>query len=72
MWALGGKVRRGKVYGQWQGLSRDRLHEGRDLSVTTDYRAVLSPVLERHLSLDRAKLKQVFPGYTPDRRIEIV
>jgi uncharacterized protein (DUF1501 family) len=72
MWALGGKVRGGKVYGQWQGLSPDRLHEGRDLPVTTDYRAVLSPVLERHLNLDRAKLKQVFPGYTPDRRIEVV
>src|SRR5256712_4513669 len=37
MLVLGGGVRGGKVYGRWPGLARERLYEGRDLAVTTDF-----------------------------------
>src|SRR6185437_4145992 len=37
MWVAGGKVRGGKIYGDWPGLATVQLHEGRDLAVTTDY-----------------------------------
>src|ERR1700728_1356558 len=40
MFVLGGAVRGGKVYGDWPGLARERLYEGRDLDVTTDFRTV--------------------------------
>jgi len=72
MWTLGGNLRGGKVYGDWRGLSSSALYQGRDVPVTTDYRDVVIRVLERHLQLSDSKLQQVFPSYSPGRRIEIV
>ena len=40
-----------RVYGEWPGLGTAQLCEGRDLAVTTDYRAVLAAVIGRHLGL---------------------
>ncbi len=54
---------RGGVHGPWPGLSRERLHEGRDLAVATDYRDVLYEVLRAHLG--RAPGAAVFPGHEP-------
>lgn len=62
MWLLGGAVNGGKVHGDWKGLGSDALHEGRDLAVTTDFRAVLAQVAERHLQLTDRQLQQVFPA----------
>ncbi|MBV8514732.1 MAG: DUF1501 domain-containing protein, partial [Acidobacteria bacterium] len=42
MMVMGGPVQGGKIYGKWPGLEKEQLFEGRDLAVTTDYRAVLS------------------------------
>jgi uncharacterized protein (DUF1501 family) len=61
MLVMGGPVRGGKVYGQWPGLERDRLWEGRDLAVTTDFRHVLAEVLAGHLGA--RDLRYVFPGF---------
>ena len=65
MWVMGGAVRGGKVYGKWPGLSAEALYQGRDLAVTTDFRDVISIVLERHMKLDNRKLTTVFPGFRP-------
>jgi len=65
MWVLGGKVRGGRVYGEWPGLAPASLYEGRDLAVTTDYRSALAAVLARHLRLSDRALTQIFPGFTP-------
>jgi uncharacterized protein (DUF1501 family) len=62
MWLLGGKVKGGKVYGEWEGVGDGALNEGRDLPVTTDFRSVLAQVAERHLLLDDKQLVQVFPA----------
>ncbi|MBV9863261.1 MAG: DUF1501 domain-containing protein [Alphaproteobacteria bacterium] len=62
IWLLGGAVKGGRVYGDWPGLAAAQLYEGRDLAVTTDYRAVLAAVLERHLRLGDRQLATVFPG----------
>lgn len=61
MWLLGGNIAGGKVYGDWRGLARDQLYEGRDLAVSTDFRSVLMQVCEQHLALDDRQLQQVFP-----------
>ena len=53
----------GKVYGKWPGLEKEQLYEGRDLAVTTDFRAVLSELLTGHLGTQN--LTQVFPGFQP-------
>jgi uncharacterized protein (DUF1501 family) len=61
MFVLGGDIRGGKVYGRWPGLEKEQLYEGRDLAVTTDFRAVLSELLAGHLGT--RDLAQVFPGF---------
>jgi uncharacterized protein (DUF1501 family) len=62
MFVIGNSVKGGKVYGDWAGLSNDKLNEGRDLAVTTDFRDVLGEVGSKHLgSPDLAKM---FPGYS--------
>ena len=61
MFAMGGRVRGGKVYGRWPGLAQEVLYEGRDLDLTTDYRAVCSEVVSRHLG--QRDLSKVFPGF---------
>ena len=61
MWLLGGPVAGGKVHGDWQGLDEAHLYEGRDVPVTTDFRSVLAPIVERHLQLSDKQLNLVFP-----------
>ena len=62
MMIIGGAVRGGKVYGRWPGLEREQRYEGRDLSVTTDFRSVFAEVVHGHLGL--ADTRPVFPGFT--------
>jgi uncharacterized protein (DUF1501 family) len=62
MFVLGGGVRGGKVYGEWPGLAREQLYEGRDLALTTDFRDVLSEIVGAHLG--NSSVSDVFPGYT--------
>ena len=61
MFVVGGPVKGGKVYGQWPGLDQSQLYEGRDLSLTTDFRRVLGEAVARHLGNER--VDQVFPGF---------
>lgn len=61
MFALGGSVRGGRVFGRWPGLAPDLLYEGRDLDLTTDFRSVCGEVLARHLGQN--DLEKIFPGY---------
>jgi uncharacterized protein (DUF1501 family) len=63
MMVLGGPVQGGKVYGQWPGLEKEQLFEGRDLAVTTDFRAVLGELIRGHLG--QRDLVPVFPGFQP-------
>jgi uncharacterized protein (DUF1501 family) len=63
MFVLGGDVKGGKVYGQWPGMEREQLYEGRDLAVTTDFRDVLGELVGRHTG--NPALQGVFPGYQP-------
>jgi uncharacterized protein (DUF1501 family) len=63
MWLLGA-VRGGKVYGNWPGLATEDLHEGRDLAVTTDFRAVLGTLLSGHMGVKKEELALVFPGFS--------
>jgi uncharacterized protein (DUF1501 family) len=65
MFVIGGGVRGGKVHGRWPGLAPEVLYEGRDLALTTDFRAVFSEVLDKHLGA--TALDRVFPGYEGKR-----
>jgi uncharacterized protein (DUF1501 family) len=61
LFVIGGDVKGGKVHGKWPGLANEQLYEGRDLALTTDFRAVFSEVTARHLGA--TKLERVFPGF---------
>jgi len=61
MFVLGGKVKGGRIFGKWPGLEPELLYEGRDLALTTDFRAVCGEILLRHMG--QKDLSKVFPGY---------
>jgi uncharacterized protein (DUF1501 family) len=61
MMVLGGNVRGGKVYGRWPGLAPEQRYDGRDLAVTTDFRAVFAEVVRAHMGLQNTQ--PVFPGF---------
>jgi len=60
MFVLGGQVKGGKVYGKWPGVENEQLNEGRDLTVTTDFRNVLGEAAYK--TLGAKNLEVVFPG----------
>ena len=62
MFVMGGAVRGGRVYGEWPGLEREQLYEGRDLNVTTDFRAVLSELVLKQMG--NREIASVFPGFS--------
>ncbi len=61
MFALGGTVDGGRIYGDWPGLDAADLYQGRDLPVTTDYRTFLSEVIAGHLG--NANISEIFPDF---------
>ncbi len=61
MFVIGGGVHGARVHGRWPGLEPEQLYEGRDLALTTDFRAVFAEILVKHLGADR--LDSIFPGY---------
>ena len=63
MFVMGGGVKGGKIYGQWPGLQKEQLYEGRDLALTTDFRDVLGELVSHHIG--NPALHNVFPGYNP-------
>jgi uncharacterized protein (DUF1501 family) len=64
MFVIGGGVKGRAVYGQWPGLKAEQRFEGRDLAVTTDFRAVFSEIVVKHLGTNIATAARVFPGYS--------
>jgi uncharacterized protein (DUF1501 family) len=62
MLILGNTVKGGKVYGDFRGLKSDKLYEGRDLDVTTDFRDVFAEAAAKHMGVK--DLSKVFPNYS--------
>ncbi len=65
-WLLGGNVQGGKVYARWPGLDHEQLWQGRDLAVTTDFRAIIGEVVGRHFGLGDAAVRSFISGYEAD------
>jgi uncharacterized protein (DUF1501 family) len=70
MFVLGGSVKGGKVYGRWPGLAREQLYEGRDLALTTDFRAVFLEVVQSHLGA--AEASRIFPQFELKDRLGVL
>ena len=65
LFVLGNRVQGGRVHGDLPGVDVAQLHEGRDLPVTTDFRAVFCELAGKHLGI--AKDETLFPGWTGKR-----
>jgi uncharacterized protein (DUF1501 family) len=66
MFVIGGALAKPRtVLGRWPGLAPELLYEGRDLALTTDFRAVFGEVVSRHMGAPT--LDAVFPGYRGGR-----
>jgi len=61
MLVMGGPIAGGRVLGDWPGLEREQLYEGRDLALTTDFRDVFGEIVAGHLGT--TELGAVFPAY---------
>ena len=72
MWIMGGKVRGGKIYGEWPGLAKNQLYQGRDLAITTDFRDVVASVLIKHMNLNDEQLDRVLPDHLPKQKLDLI
>lgn len=70
VWLIGNRVAGGRWHGEWTGLARGNLNEGRDLPAHHDYRAVLAQVLRASLVLGDSQLADLLPGARWDRRLD--
>jgi uncharacterized protein (DUF1501 family) len=66
LFAVGGQVNGGKVYGEWPGLDDKMLYQGRDLQATTDFRVIMDEALKNCMGFTPDK--KFFPGYQAPRR----
>ncbi len=67
MLVLGGGIKGGRCFGSWPGLSNEQLDQHADLAITTDYRQVISEVLQARMRLH--DLSAIFPGFTPEKSL---
>jgi len=71
MFIIGGQnIKGGRVYGRWPGLAREQRYEGRDLAVTTDFRAVFAEVVRTHLGV--TDTRSIFPGFNDNARLGFI
>jgi uncharacterized protein (DUF1501 family) len=71
MFVLGGAVRGGRLYARWPGLAPEQRFEGRDVAVTTDFRALFHEIATHHLALPATV--SLFPGWTaPATRLGVL
>ena len=69
LWLMGDGVAGGRWHGNWSGLAQGNLHEGRDLPVHHDFRAVLAQVLRQSQGLTAPELDRLFPGFAWDPQL---
>ena len=70
LWLMGNRVQGGRWHGEWSGLAQGNLHEGRDLPVHHDFRAVFAQVLRASQGLSAAETDRLFPGFSWDARLD--
>ena len=70
LWLMGNRVQGGRIHGHWSGLAPANLHEGRDLPVHHDFRAVLAQVLRATQGLSANQTDHLFPGFTWDPNLD--
>jgi uncharacterized protein (DUF1501 family) len=69
LWLMGTRIAGGRWHGDWAGLAAASLHEGRDLPVRQDFRAVFAQVLGAGFGLRDENLQDLFPGARLDPKL---
>jgi len=70
LWLIGNRIAGARWHGQWSGLAKANLNEGRDLPVHHDFRSVFAQVLRANFGLAERQLQDLFPGATFDARLD--
>ena len=70
LWLMGNRINGGRWHGRWSGLAKGDLHEGRDLPVHHDFRAVFAQVLRNTQGLTHAEVDRLFPGFSWDGALD--
>lgn len=70
LWLMGNQVNGGRWHGAWDGLASGNLHEGRDLPVRHDFRAVFAQALRVNQGLSVGELDKLFPGFAWDKSLD--
>ena len=70
MMVLGHGIKGGRCLGTWPGLENDQLDQHADVAITTDYRQVLSEILQSRMR--GADVAKVFPGFKPGNALGLV
>ena len=70
LWLMGNRVQGGRTHGHWDGLAQNSLHEGRDLPVHHDFRAVFAQVLRTTQGRTAAQIDRLFPGFAWDASLD--
>ena len=70
LWLMGTRVNGGRWHGNWTGLAAANLHEGRDLPVHHDFRAVLAQVVRGSQGVQAKALDRLFPGFAWDAALD--
>lgn len=70
LWLMGNQVNGGRWHGAWDGLASGNLHEGRDLPVRHDFRAVFALALRANQGLSAGAVDTLFPGFTWDKSLD--
>ena len=70
MFVLGHSIKGGRCLGKWPGLANEQLDEHADVAITTDYRQVISEVLQS--TMRGADAAKIFPGFKAGEGIGVV
>ena len=70
LFVIGGHVQGHKVHGRWPGLAPEQLSDGRDLALTTDFRAVFAEVVRKHFGATGTDA--LFPGFAGKTPVGVV
>lgn len=71
MWIIGKNIKGGQFYGNWSTLQQNKLFEGRDVNVSTDFREPISNILQT-FNLSDQVISQIFPNFQPKNNLNFL
>ncbi|MHA1555137.1 MAG: DUF1501 domain-containing protein, partial [Alphaproteobacteria bacterium] len=70
VFVLGGRLKKGGIVGDWPGLAKKSMFEGRDLASTLDARALYGAIMSNVLEIDPERVRREVIEHQPTRIFE--